>query len=78
MSWIGSQEPAFSEIGMTQDKMDLLGELVQDSDYWKRAWLFVKAVASRKLSSLSSNQRKWLTEIILDLDREMYDRAWRQ
>ncbi len=74
MTWVG-QVP-FEHIGMTEDKMILLKELAEDSDYWKRAHMFVQMAANRELSSLSNKQRSWLTTIILDLDNELYKRSW--
>ena len=75
MTWIG-QVP-FEDIGMTENKMDLLKELAEDSDYWKRAHMFVQLSANRVPSSLSHKQRSWLTTIILDLDIELDKRSWR-
>ncbi|MBA7704931.1 hypothetical protein ES703_113754 [subsurface metagenome] len=75
MVWV-SQVP-FEHIGMTEDKMSLLAELAEDSDYWKRAHVFVKLTANRVLSSLSHKQRSWLTTIILDLDNELHKKSWR-
>ena len=57
--------------------MILLKELAEDSDYWKRAHMFVRMAADRVLSSLSDKQRGWLTTIILDLDNELYKRSWK-
>ncbi|GAG93475.1 unnamed protein product [marine sediment metagenome] len=75
MAWIG-QVP-FEDIGMTEDKMTLLAELAEDSSYWKKAHGFVRSIAGSVPSSLSYNQRQWLTTIILDLDNELDKRAWK-
>ena len=75
MTWV-DQVP-FEDIGMTEQKMDLLKQLAEDNDYWKRAYRFVQSSTNRKLSSLSDNQRKWLTTIILDLDDELDKRGRR-
>ncbi len=75
MVWIG-QVP-FEDIGMTEQKMDLLKELAEDSSYWKKAHDFVRSVVGRKPSSLTYNQRQWLDTIILGLDNELYKRSWR-
>lgn len=77
MTWIGSSRVPFSDIGMTQEKMDLLDGLAYEDDYWMKACLFVKAVTYRKLSSLSDHQRRWLTTIIMDLGDRLYKRSWR-
>ncbi len=75
MTWVG-QVP-FEDAGMTDQKMDLLKELAENNDYWKRAYQFVRSSANRKLFSLSDNQRRWLTTIILDLDDELHKRGQR-
>ncbi len=75
MTWIG-QVP-FEDIGMTEDKMILLKELAEDSDYWKKAHGFIRSILGRVPSSLSHNQRSWLTTIILGLDDELNRRSWR-
>lgn len=75
MAWIG-QVP-FEDIGMTEAKMSLLGELAEDSSYWKRAHSFVQSIAGSVPSSLTYNQRQWLTTIILDLDSELDKRSWK-
>ena len=54
MTWIG-QVP-FEDIGMTEDKMILLKELAEDSDYWKKAHGFIRSILGRVPSSLSHNQ----------------------
>lgn len=77
MGWIGSQEAPFADLGMTQDKLNLLQELAEDSDYWMKTYKFVGAIKYRRISSLSDNQRRWLTTIIMDLDSELYKRVWR-
>lgn len=74
MSWIGSVP--FTDLGMTQGKLDLMNELAEENDYWMRACAFVRATTHRKLSSLSDFQRRWLTTIILDLDYELEKRSW--
>jgi len=62
---------------MTEDKMDMLAELAEDSSYWKNAHDFIQSITGRVLSSLGYHQRRWLTTIILDLDNELYKRSWR-
>jgi len=74
MAWIG-QVP-FEDIGMTEDKMALLAELAEDNKYWKRAHSFIRSIAGSVLSSLSYNQRQWLTTIVLGLDDELNKRSW--
>jgi len=78
MSWIGSPEIPFTDIGMTQQKWDLLKELSGDGDYWFRAYYYLLAVRHRILSSLTSSQRGWITTIILSLDTEVERRAWQR
>ncbi len=75
MAWIG-QVP-FEDIGMTEDKMGLLDGLAEDSSYWKRAHSFVQSIAGSVPSSLSYDQRRWLSTIILDLDSELDKRSWK-
>ncbi len=75
MAWIG-QVP-FENLGMTEDKMTLLAELAEDSNYWKKAHGFIRSITGRVPSSLGPNQRRWLTTIILDLDNELHKRSWR-
>ena len=75
MTWIG-QVP-FEDIGMTEAKMDLLAELAEDSNYWKKAHSFIHSIAGSVPSSLSNNRRRWLTTIILDLDSELDKRSWK-
>lgn len=73
MTWLGNIP--FKELGMTEQLMDLLKELAEDSDYWRGASSFVRQVADRKLSSLSDNQRDWLSNIIASLAVELNRRA---
>lgn len=75
MNWIGLVP--FKDIGMTEAKMALLEELMEDDDYWSRAYLFVHSITNRKLYSLSDYQRRWLTEIILTLDNELERKSWK-
>ncbi len=75
MTWIG-QVP-FEDLGMTEDKMDMLAELAEDSNYWKKAHSFIHSIAGSVPSSLGTHQRRWLATIILDLDTELYNRSWR-
>lgn len=75
MVWIG-QVP-FEDLGMTEDKMNLLKELAEDSSYWRRAHDFVQSITGCVPSSLSYDQRRWLTTIILSLDDELNKRSWR-
>jgi len=75
VTWYGSVP--FEDLGMTEAKMVLLEELMEDSDYWSRAYLFVHAITNRKLSSLSDYQRRWLTEIIIALDTELERKSWK-
>ncbi len=75
--WIGSSEVPFSELGMTEEKFNLLKNLSGNSGYWMKAHAFVKAITYRKLSSLSDFQRRWLTTIIMDLETESYRKSWR-
>lgn len=75
MTWCGSIP--FKDLGMTEAKMVLLKELMENSDYWSRAYLFVHAITNRKLSSLSDYQRRWLTEITLALDTELDRKSWK-
>lgn len=77
MSWLGSDDTPFKDIGMTESKMVLLEELAEDSSYWFRSQAFVEAARYRKLYSLSLKQRNWLTEIIVALGIEQEKRAWR-
>lgn len=56
--------------------MTLLAELAEDSKYWKKAHSFVHSIAGSVLSSLTYNQRQWLTTIILGLDDELNERSW--
>lgn len=76
MTWVG-QIP-FEDIGMTEDKMDMLAELAEDNKYWKRAHSFVHSIAGSVPSSLSYNQRRWLNTIILGLDDELYKKSWKE
>ena len=71
MSWIGSPRVPFSEIGMTQEKLDLMKELAENNEYWRNASSFIRAVANRKLSSLSLRQRNWIYEIDASLGDEL-------
>lgn len=74
MTWIG-QVP-FEDIGMTEDKMSLMKELAGDNSYWKKAHDFIQSIAGSVPSSLSYNQRRWLSTIILGLDDELHKRSW--
>lgn len=76
MSWIGSPDIPFADIGMTQEKWDLLKSLSGQGGYWRRAYLFIKANTDRKLSSLTLRQRNWLTEIVIELEQELEEKAW--
>lgn len=75
--WLGSDSIPFCQLGMTKAKWDLLEELSELYGYWNRAYSFVQSIVNVKLSSLSKSQRKWLSEIILSLDNELYKRSWR-
>lgn len=77
MSWIGSPIIPFEDIGMTQEKWDLLESLSMQGGYWRRAFLFIRGATNRRLSSLSLRQRNWLTEIVYSLDIELERKAWR-
>lgn len=68
--------PPFPDLGMTQEKYALLGELAEASDYWVIARALVNAAANLELSSLSDHQRRQLTSIILELDNELYRKSW--
>ncbi len=77
MNWVGSPEVPFSEIGMTQEKLDLMKKLSMNNNYWLKCSTYVRAITNRKLSSLSSSQRSWITTIIMDLGNELYKESWR-
>lgn len=77
LSWIGSNGVPFEDLGVTEDKMNLLEELAEDNSYWKKAHDFLKSIVGRWPSSLTYNQRQWLTTIILDLDSELDKRSWK-
>ena len=76
MSWVG--DIPFKEIGMNEDKMQLLGELAEDNNYWRNALKFVKQVSSRKLYTLSNSQRGWLFDIDATLGVELNKRATKE
>jgi len=69
MSWIG--DIPFEELGMNQERLDLLEELSEDNDYWKAASSFLQQVKDSKFSSLSDLQRNWVYEIIATLGVEL-------
>ncbi len=69
MSWIG--KAPFQEIGMNEDKIELLKELARDGGYWSDANSFVLSISNRKLSSLSEKQRDWLYDISASLSVEL-------
>lgn len=71
-SWVGSVP--FQEQGMTQEKMTLMEELAEDSDYWKTALSFVRSISSRKLDTLTEKQSDWLLNIIASLEVELNKR----
>ena len=77
MSWVGSSKVPFHELGMTQEKLDLMEGLATENSYWRRCNMYVKAITGRKLTSLTNSQRRWLTTIIMDLDNELYKKSWR-
>jgi len=66
----------FTSLGMTPEKYALLNELAESSDYWTIALVLMKAAANLELGSLSSNLRRRLTSMILELDCELYDKSW--
>jgi len=68
-SWVGATP--FKEVGMTQDKIELMKELAEDSEYWASALKFFNSVASRKLTSLTVRQRDWLFSIEASLSDEL-------
>jgi len=76
ISWAG--DIPFKDQGMDEDKMSLFEELAEDNEYWKSALKFVKQVSSRKLSSLTDNQRGWLQDIIASLTVELNRKTARE
>ncbi len=68
-SWIGNIP--FAELGMDQDKLTLLGELVEDSEYWRSVSSFIQQIENVKLFTLSDNQRYWLESTIATLAVEL-------
>ncbi len=70
--WVGSTP--FQEIGMDDDKLELMKELAEDNNYWKGSLGFFRQVASRKLSSLTDKQRDWLYSIEASLSKELSKR----
>ena len=77
MNWVGSSKVSFHDIGMTQEKLNLMERLSVESGYWRRCSMYVKAITNRKLTSLTNSQRTWLTTIIMDLGNELYKESWR-
>lgn len=69
MTWIG--DIPFKELGMDEDKMNLLTELAKDNDYWRKAFSFVDQVRDREYSSLSDKQQDWLSNIVASLGVEL-------
>lgn len=61
----------FKDLGMTSEMMDLLPELAENNDYWAAVSRFIRQVSSRKLSSLTVNQRNWLSDIVAQLSVEL-------
>ena len=61
----------FKEIGMTQEKMDLMKGLAETSEYWVTTNKFVNSVSSRKIESLTEKQQAWLHRISDSLDEEL-------
>lgn len=72
-SWVGSVP--FSVQGMTQDKMDLFGELAEGGGYWKTGLSFVRSVSSRKYDGLTEKQQVWIEKIIQSLGEELDKRT---
>lgn len=68
-SWVGGVP--FQEQGMTQEKMTLMEELAEESDYWKTSLSFVRSMSSRKLDTLTEKQTDWLLNIIASLGVEL-------
>ena len=69
MTWIG--EVPFTDLGMTQERIDLLDELAGTNDYWKSARSFLKGVEHREASSLSEKQQDWIENIVASLGVEL-------
>jgi len=69
--WHGAEEIPFESIGMNSDNWDLLDELAGNSDYWEKAFHFVKQIRYRGPSSLSDSQTDWLHNIIASLGVEV-------
>lgn len=72
-SWVGATP--FKEIGLTPEKMELMGELAEDNEYWASAKGFVESVSSRRYSSLTEKQKDWLDRIEDSLGDELAKRA---
>ncbi len=74
MTWIGSTP--HRDIGMTDEKYNLLEELALSKEYWHVILVTVDSTAHLRLSSLSNDQRARLTSIIIELDSAIYMKSW--
>lgn len=68
-SWVSGVP--FSVVGMTQEKMSLLGELAEDDKYWKTALGFVRSSSTREWTSLTTKQQDWMQNISDSLTVEL-------
>ncbi len=73
MNWVG--DTPFKELGMDEDKLLLLKEFAEDSEYWKKASSFIHQIVGVKLSSLSDKQKNWLSDIVATLSVELNRRT---
>lgn len=74
MTWIGSTP--HHDIGMTDEKYNLLKELALSKEYWHVILVTVDSTAHLQLSSLSNDQRARLASIIIELDSAIYMKSW--
>lgn len=73
INWAGGVP--FQDIGMTEEKMDLMGELAETNDYWETSNKFVNSMSSRRIESLTEKQQSWLHRISDSLDEELDKRG---
>ncbi len=68
--------PHLVSIGLTTEHFELLEELARKSYRWLEAYLLIDVARGANLSTARTHERTRISTIILELDKEMYLRAW--
>ena len=68
-NWVG--EPSSEIVRLSEEQRDMLGSLIQDSEYWSKAQDFVEQVDGYALCTMTERQVEWYHQIVAGLDVEI-------